>query len=463
MFSSRRKKLLEHFTCCVCLDTVKNPRLCPSCSNMFCFECLSKCHAADSQRRCPLCRQVHVEDIKKYVRSAWVNKLTGIGKLEAPSACQPLSGSLSLYCNDCNDCNAIVTCASLEEDHFGHHVSSLKDACSRSRNDALQLKNEITAFQSQLIENQKAFYKAFSQDIIYNQHLIENKRYHQELSSLHKESLSLLLNRSNQVFDIQSREFRTSRLVCKEVLSELDRVLQEPDSIELMKVSKDVAKKFNSITKIETNYIGDVDRDLDKETISNSMSVCPEYSGTILRLRKFGSLFLNDTIVHTHSVLINHLDFKLEIHTSGLATHDSLYRQFLSLFLILNNPEPLKSTYDICVRVRVLKQFGDDDGDTESTFLIKVGPNYPKKIAVPDISVRLDSLIDLGLAPEESCLVVRFDVRPISFQTLSQIQEDYITELKTPTKEINGTYPRRVRGDSSSSLPEKMQVFDVVI
>ena len=163
------------------------------------------------------------------------------------------------------------------------------------------------------------------------------------------------------------------------------------------------------------------------------MKFGPTLSRSTVCLHNFSYLSKNNKIVHSTPLKFCNLSFRLEIHTSGLANDESAYNQTLSLYIILTEPKSFthESIYDFFVEVVAVNQFGNEERNKKSTFLAKFGQNLSTTVPVPDCKLKLDSLILCGFIKEEiDCLVFRFSMRPISYQTLSQIQETYIADLQ---------------------------------
>ena len=450
MLSKERSKLMEHLMCCVCLDTVKDPKLCPACSKMFCFSCIRQCFT--TSKRCPLCRH-YVRDINQFINCHWVEQLAeDIDSAESLTTCSTHpEEQLSLYCNDCK----IVICSNcvlFGIDHENHEISSFKEVCQYKQDEALEIKSDFEQRLKKIMDIQKDLHLSF------HKFTKTRDKCFQQMHKTYSESLMLL-------YDSGRREFSSKNQILQEeidtfnvALHELKEVTKAPIAVEALEGIEDtlanlhLLQKSDPCTSSAVKYEAlDVAPSLDRKVLENAMKFGPPFSKTTVCLHNFTYLSQNDKIIHSSSLNFCNLSFKLEVHTGGLATDDIAHKQIVSLFVILTEPKELSenSVYDFCVEIVAVNQFGNEHANKKSVFLSKFGSNQYTTIPVPDFILKLDSLNQYGYVKQDvDCMVLRFSMRPISYQTLSKIQEDYIGELKK-----NGCDKRR----SSSSLPRKSE------
>ena len=439
--------------CCVCLDTVKNPKLCPACSKMFCFSCIKQCFAtSNGRKRCPLCRH-YVRDINQFINCHWVEQLAvDIDNVSTLTTCSTHpEEQKSLYCNDCK----IVICSNcvlFGHDHENHEISSFKEVYQYKQREAISVKNDLEERLQKLLGIQKVLHGNF------HKFTKTRDRYFQQLPKTYSESLLLLYDNGKRDFSAKNKILQQEIDTFTVALHELKEVTEEPMAIESLQTIEGTLANLHTLQKsdssVEVNYEAfDVSTpSLDRKVLENAMKFGPAFIKTNICLHNFSYLSQNGKIIHSSSLNFCNLSFKLEVHTGGLATDEFAHKQIVSLYVILTEPKAFtnNSVYDFCVDIVAVNQFGNEHANKRSIFLAKFGLNQPTTVSVPDFTLKLDSLIQYGyIKPDIDCLVLRFSMRPISYQTLSQIQEDYIEELKK-----NGFDKRR----GVSTSPQKEDI-----
>ena len=424
MFSKERSKLMDHLICHVCLDTIKNPKLCPACSKMFCFPCIRQCFL--TSKKCPHCRR-YVSDINKFINCPWVEQLAEeIGNAETLTTCITHPGEqLSLYCNDCE----IVICSNcvlFGHDHINHEISSFKDVCQHNQAKATEIKNYLEEKLKKLLDIQKALHGS------YIKFTKTRDKFFQHMDKTTSESLMLLYNSGKIKYSSRNQILQQEIDIFNVALHELKEVTKEPMAVDSLKTIEETLAKLSllqeSDTSKEIKYKAfEVSPSL---VLENAMKFGPAFSKTAVCLHDFSHLSQHDQVIHSSSLNFCHLNFKLEVHTGGLETDEFSHKQVVSLFVILIGSKAVaeNSIFDFCVEIVAVNQFDNEQANKKCTFLAQFGSNQPTAVPVPDFILKLDHY---GYVKQDiDCLVLRFSMRPISYQTLSKIQEDYITELE---------------------------------
>ena len=418
--------------CCVCQDTVKNPKLCPACSNMFCFSCIKQCF--DSNKRCPYCRH-YVRDVNQFINCHWVAQLAeDIGSASMLTTCSiHPEEQKSLYCNDCK----IVICSNcvlFGNDHETHEIRSFKEVCQFKREEAQVIQNALEERLKDFLEIQKSLQSNF--------HKFSKARdkCYQQMHKTFSESLMLLYDFGRKDFSSKNETLQQKIDTLHATLFDLKDKIKEPiaaSSLETIEETFVNLRKMLQTSDLSVTIEHEDDANssthFDKKVLDNSMKFGPTLSKTNVCLHNFSYLSNNNKIIHSTPLNFCNLSFRLEVHTNGLADDKSAFNQTLSLYIILTEPKsfPNMSVYDFLVEVVAVNQYGNIERNKKSSFVAKFGQNLSTTVPVPDCKLKLDSLIQCGFIKEEiDCLVLRFSMRPISYQTLSKIQEDYIADLK---------------------------------
>lgn len=108
------KSIVEVFKCFICMEKLKNARLCPHCSKLCCFACISR-WLTEQRNQCPHCRApLHISEL---VNCRWAEEITQ--RLDTLQQCNSLAstrnkqamlasgagGHIEVGCCDMNDPN----------------------------------------------------------------------------------------------------------------------------------------------------------------------------------------------------------------------------------------------------------------------------------------------------------------------------------------------------------------------
>lgn len=79
---------MEVFKCFICMEKLKNARLCPHCSKLCCFACISR-WLTEQRNQCPHCRApLHITEL---VNCRWAEEITQ--RLDTLQQCNSSFGS----------------------------------------------------------------------------------------------------------------------------------------------------------------------------------------------------------------------------------------------------------------------------------------------------------------------------------------------------------------------------------
>uniref|UniRef100_K1RGH1 E3 ubiquitin-protein ligase TRIM37 n=1 Tax=Magallana gigas TaxID=29159 RepID=K1RGH1_MAGGI len=132
---STMESLAEVFRCFICMEKLRDARLCPHCSKLCCFLCIRR-WLTEQRSQCPHCRaSLHIHEL---VNCRWAEEVTN--QLDTLKDCTPTpkkedldkdkcedhQEKLSVYCWTCKQC-ICHQCALWGGTHSGHTFKPLDD------------------------------------------------------------------------------------------------------------------------------------------------------------------------------------------------------------------------------------------------------------------------------------------------------------------------------------------------
>lgn len=149
-----RLQFLEHFDdifkCTICLIKLQDPHLCPRCSKLYCYGCISEWLLSESEQHmnCPNCKLdlqldklVKVrwfEEVERLQRDCLEPKPTtsgaakNIANVGKKDPCPKHLKVINFYCCTCKEC-VCDECATADEHHLDHTFKSLEVIYDNSR------------------------------------------------------------------------------------------------------------------------------------------------------------------------------------------------------------------------------------------------------------------------------------------------------------------------------------------
>ena len=425
------EKIQEHIKCGICLDTVTRPLMCPECSKMFCTSCMERSFLVD--HRCPHCRFT-IRSLKKFVKCNWVDQLSSdLNSLENISLCPTHNEPLSLFCHTCK--NVICShCALFAGGHEEHEIGPIKEICSYYTDEINQLYRDACRLRALTYRKNETLRKLLSnshQQRLHNAKLTKSS-IEGLISSLAKSQKSKIEDKTN----CYKRAIDTLDICQTEIKDYLEMILSPSEYVQHAEVFIERIRYL--ITSIN---IGEADEDLLKEThdedvASSNLAAVPDFTLTILKLYDFSHLAQERRIISSSKLSFYGVEFKLEVHfDTDMDSDNPAADTELSMFIYARNKRELDSKIVFSTRFEVVNQYGCKSKDLGKTMLLGIKSESEKKFRVP-IALNISCLSDMGfIKPEIDCFVVRFGVRPVSYQMQCLLQDSYIRSLEQQLQE----------------------------
>ncbi|CAF4530792.1 unnamed protein product [Rotaria socialis] len=128
------ESLAEVFRCFICMEKLRDARLCPHCSKLCCYPCIRR-WLTDQRQQCPHCRatlRLHdlvncrwAEEVTSQLDSLKVSEMCK-QKREEKDKCEVHREKLSVFCSSCSKC-ICHQCALFNGSHAGHNFLQLDD------------------------------------------------------------------------------------------------------------------------------------------------------------------------------------------------------------------------------------------------------------------------------------------------------------------------------------------------
>lgn len=132
-------------TCMICKAKVKDPHLCPHCSKLFCFKCISERlnPEGEESKKCLSCEAaLKMDDI---VKVRWFESMEGLirdclpplqitARYSKKGTCIKHFQVLNFFCVNCNLCVCCI-CAASDKTHVDHTFQTLDKVYERHKKD----------------------------------------------------------------------------------------------------------------------------------------------------------------------------------------------------------------------------------------------------------------------------------------------------------------------------------------
>ncbi|BFZ18623.1 hypothetical protein BsWGS_21662 [Bradybaena similaris] len=422
------QSLAEVFRCFICMEKLRDARLCPHCSKLCCFPCIRR-WLTEQRSQCPHCRaSLHIHEL---VNCRWAEEVTQqLDTLQhsAPLArgdrdssswkeiCGEHQEKLSVYCWTCKQC-ICHQCALWGGTHSGHTFKPLEGIYEEHK---AKISSELSQLKSRHIE-----LICLVQDVERNIESVKNAKDERvreirnavelmiaRLEAQLKSKLLTLIGQRNQL----TQEVSVWELAIEKVESEL----RDSGKAELVMRSKDLLELFRQAHRQSTSSFvtTPVPADFTSEIV-------PQYDTSTFMMKNFSVLRQRADPVYSPPLFVNGLSWRLKVYPDG---NGVVRGNYLSVFLELSAGLPETSKYEY--RVEMVHQASRDwtkniVREFASDFEVGECWGYNRFF-------RLDLLANEGyLKPESDTLVLRYQVRPPTFYQKCRDQQWYINQLES--------------------------------
>lgn len=419
------ESLAEVFRCFICMEKLRDARLCPHCSKMCCFLCIRR-WLTEQRPQCPHCRaSLHLHEL---VHCRWVEEvtqqldslqLTGPPKTKDEAEkdrCDIHHEKLSVFCSTCKQC-ICHQCALWGGTHSGHtfkpldevydqHVSSITDEVAALRRRLM----ELISLVQEVERNVESLREAKEERVREIRNAVELMIA--RLDTLLKSKLLTLMGQKNSL--TQETELLES------LLQEVEHQLHSCSRSELIAKSGELLQMFNQVhRKPMASFVSPpIPADFSSEIV-------PGYDTSTFCITNFSLLRRKADPVYSEPLNISGLSWRLKVYPDG---NGVVRGNYLSVFLELSAGLPETSKYEY--RVEMIHHASPDSSknivrEFASDFEVGECWGYNRFF-------RLDLLGSEGyLNTANDTLILRFQVRPPTFYQKCRDQQWYINQLET--------------------------------
>lgn len=451
------ESIAEVFRCFICMEKLRDARLCPHCSKLCCFSCIRR-WLTEQRAQCPHCRAPL--QLRELVNCRWAEEVTqqldtlqlcSLSKHEDNDRdkCENHHEKLSVYCWTCKKC-ICHQCALWGGMHGGHtfkplveiyeqHVTKVKEEVSKLRRRLL----ELISLVQEVERNVEAVRGAKDERVREIRNAVEMMIA--RLDNQLKNKLITLMGQKTSL--TQETELLES------LLQEVEHQLHSCSKSELISKSPEILLMFQQVHRkpMQSFVTTPVPPDFTSELV-------PAYDSSTFVLVNFSTLRQRADPVYSPPLQISGLCWRLKVYPDG---NGVVRGNYLSVFLELSAGLPETSKYEY--RVEMVHQASSDPTkniirEFASDFEVGECWGYNRFF-------RLDLLASEGyLNMQTDTLVLRYQVRSPTFFQKCRDQYWYISQLESAQsgyiQQINNLKERlaielfRCQTSRSSSPPD---------
>ncbi|KAM9498842.1 E3 ubiquitin-protein ligase TRIM37-like isoform 1-T1 [Salvelinus alpinus] len=452
------ESIAEVFRCFICMEKLRDARLCPHCSKLCCFSCIRR-WLTEQRAQCPHCRAPL--QLRELVNCRWAEEVTqqldtlqlcNLSKHEEndKDKCENHHEKLSVFCWTCKKC-ICHQCALWGGMHGGHtfkplaeiyeqHVSKVNEEVAKLRRRLM----ELISLVQEVERNVEAVRGAKDERVREIRNAVEMMIA--RLDNQLKNKLITLMGQKTSL--TQETELLES------LLQEVEHQLRSCSKSELISKSPEILLMFQQVHRkpMQSFVTTPVPPDFTSELV-------PAYDSSTFVLANFSTLRQRADPVYSPPLQISGICWRLKVYPDG---NGVVRGNYLSVFLELSAGLPETSKYEY--RVEMVHQVSSDPTkniirEFASDFEVGECWGYNRFF-------RLDLLASEGyLNMQTDTLVLRYQVRSPTFFQKCRDQYWYISQLESAQssyiQQINNLKERlaielfRRQKSRSSSPPDR--------
>lgn len=428
--------IADVFRCFICMDKLRDARLCPHCSKLCCFACIRR-WLVEQRSQCPHCRlplRPHelvncrwVGDITQQLESLQLQSTPSItpsnsisNSASTTDLCDMHSEKLSVYCVTCKSC-ICHKCALWEGTHSGHmfqpldgmyetHATKIRDGIAQLRRRLL----EISMIVQDVERNVESVRTAKDEKVSEIRHAVELVVSRLD-SQLRSKLLSLVGQKNVLTQEIDHLEA---------LLQETETTLQNESKSQLIAKSGEIMSAMDRAERraFSSFTLHHVPADFQSEIV-------PPYNTSVFAIEDFSRMRNNADPIYSPPLVVDGLKWRLKVYPDG---NGIVRGNYLSVFLELTSgvSEPAKYEY----RVELVYQ-----GPNNASGGLSANRNIVREFASEfdagecwgyNRFFRLDLLASEGyLRPESNSLILRFHVRPPTYYQKCRDLQRYLSSM----------------------------------
>uniref|UniRef100_A0A3P8Y5T4 Tripartite motif containing 37 n=1 Tax=Esox lucius TaxID=8010 RepID=A0A3P8Y5T4_ESOLU len=452
------QSIAEVFRCFICMEKLRDARLCPHCSKLCCFSCIRR-WLTEQRAQCPHCRAPL--QLRELVNCRWAEEVTqqldtlqlcNLSKHEEndKDKCETHHEKLSVFCWTCKKC-ICHQCALWGGMHGGHTFKPLAEIYEQH---VTKVNEEVAKLRRRLME-----LISLVQEVERNVEAVRGAKDERvrEIRNAVEMMIARLDNQlKNKLITLmgQKTSLTQETELLESLLQEVEHQLRSCSKSELISKSPEILLMFQQVHRkpMQSFVTTPVPPDFTSELV-------PAYDSSTFVLANFSTLRQRADPVYSPPLQISGLCWRLKVYPDG---NGVVRGNYLSVFLELSAGLPETSKYEY--RVEMVHQASSDPTkniirEFASDFEVGECWGYNRFF-------RLDLLASEGyLNMQTDTLVLRYQVRSPTFFQKCRDQYWYISQLESAQssyiQQINNLKERlaielfRKQNSRSSSPPDR--------
>uniref|UniRef100_A0A3B3IE99 Tripartite motif containing 37 n=1 Tax=Oryzias latipes TaxID=8090 RepID=A0A3B3IE99_ORYLA len=418
------QSIAEVFRCFICMEKLRDARLCPHCSKLCCFSCIRR-WLTEQRAQCPHCRAPL--QLRELVNCRWAEEVTQqLDTLQLCSLtkhedndkdkCENHHEKLSVFCWTCKKC-ICHQCALWGGMHGGHTFKPLVEIYDQH---VLKVKEEVAKLRRRLME-----LISLVQEVERNVEAVRGAKDERvrEIRNAVEMMIARLDNHlKNKLITLmgQKTSLTQETELLESLLQEVEHQLHSCSKSELISKSPEILLMFQQVHRkpMQSFVTTPVPPDFTSELV-------PAYDSSTFVLVNFSTLRQRADPVYSPPLQISGLCWRLKVYPDG---NGVVRGNYLSVFLELSAGLPETSKYEY--RVEMVHQASSDPTkniirEFASDFEVGECWGYNRFF-------RLDLLASEGyLNMQTDTLVLRYQVRSPTFFQKCRDQYWYISQLES--------------------------------
>ncbi|KAK0148753.1 E3 ubiquitin-protein ligase TRIM37 [Merluccius polli] len=418
------ESIAEVFRCFICMEKLRDARLCPHCSKLCCFSCIRR-WLTEQRAQCPHCRAPL--QLRELVNCRWAEEVTqqldtlqlcNLSKHEEndKDKCENHHEKLSVFCWTCKKC-ICHQCALWGGMHGGHTFKPLVEIYEQH---VTKVNEEVAKLRRRLME-----LISLVQEVERNVEAVRGAKDERvrEIRNAVEMMIARLDNQlKNKLITLmgQKTSLTQETELLESLLQEVEHQLHSCSKSELISKSPEILLMFQQVHRkpMQSFVTTPVPPDFTSELV-------PAYDSSTFVLANFSTLRQRADPVYSPPLQISGLCWRLKVYPDG---NGVVRGNYLSVFLELSAGLPETSKYEY--RVEMVHQASSDPAkniirEFASDFEVGECWGYNRFF-------RLDLLASEGyLNMQTDALVLRYQVRSPTFFQKCRDQYWYISQLES--------------------------------
>ncbi|XP_027546802.1 E3 ubiquitin-protein ligase TRIM37 [Neopelma chrysocephalum] len=348
------ESIAEVFRCFICMEKLRDARLCPHCSKLCCFSCIRR-WLTEQRAQCPHCRAPL--QLRELVNCRWAEEVTqqldtlqlcNLNKHEEneKDKCENHHEKLSVFCWTCKKC-ICHQCALWGGMHGGHTFKPLAEIYEQH---VTKVNEEVAKLRRRLME-----LISLVQEVERNVEAVrsaKDERVREIRNAVEMMIARLDTQLKNKLITLmgQKTSLTQETELLETLLQEVEHQLRSCSKSELISKSSEILMMFQQVHRkpMASFVTTPVPPDFTSELV-------PAYDSTTFVLENFSTLRQRADPVYSPPLQVSGLCWRLKVYPDGNGVVRGYY---LSVFLELSAGLPETSKYEY--RVEMVHQSTND-------------------------------------------------------------------------------------------------------